>query len=271
MAPVEIIDTHVHIWHRHRFDYHWIQPGSALDTDYLLADARADMDARRVTGGILVEASNCTQEIAWLLSQASEDDRAWGVIGWIELHQADAPDLIASLAQNRHWKGIRMNWLESRSDFMSLEPAMRAVAEHDQVVEILMQHEFSQQAADFIRRHPDVRFVIEHCAGLRSDKPIHPQLDTVSREFGALQNVVLKLSAYSVHSPTVSVLREIATSLANAFGHDRLMFGSNWPLCLNIGSYAQTIDLLVDATAPLGHSVERALFAETARSVYRLP
>jgi L-fuconolactonase len=91
-SDLKIIDSHLHIWQRSRFAYHWLEVGSALDRDFRLEDIRREMAALNVVGGLLMEATNTPEEIPWLLAICEADPRCLGVIGWIHLEEADASE-----------------------------------------------------------------------------------------------------------------------------------------------------------------------------------
>lgn len=271
-SDLKIIDSHLHIWQRSRFAYHWLETGSALDRDFRLEDIRREMMPLNVVGGLLMEATNTPEEIPWLLAICEADPRCLGAIGWVHLEQADASEQIHRFAQHDHFKGVRLNWLTSRPETHCLDAAMLALQEHNLVVDILPHCDFLPEIAAFIGQYSDVTFVLDHLGGV----PIHARglsdLFDALCMFAPLPNVVIKFSGYWRPAGTapVSVLRDYLDVAVEIVGVERLMFGSNWPICLNAASYTDTIRCLQAACAHLDAEMQSALFYETTAATYRL-
>src|SRR5687768_11017984 len=111
---LQIIDSHLHSIQVSRLQYHWLKADSPLNQDIALPEIQSSA-AFDLVGGILIEASNQSAEIDYLLELSANSSLKLGVIGWIDLDSADAPQQIELYARNPAFKGIRMNWLEERA------------------------------------------------------------------------------------------------------------------------------------------------------------
>ena len=271
-AAAQIIDAHVHLLQPTRFHYHWLAAGSWLDRDFGLTDVREEMNALGVVGGLLMEATNTPEEIPWLLEISDMVEGQWGVIGWIHLEQPDAAEQIAHFAQHPHFKGVRLNWLQSRPQSQSLDTAMAAVSAAHRVVDVLAHSDYLPEIAFFMRAHPQVSFVLEHLGGVAITAAGLDDWRSRMELFAALPNVALKISGYTTTTETTAdlPLRTYVETAVDQFGCQRLLFGSNYPMCLKTTSYTETLAYLQAATARLSTSERNALFFETAPHIYQL-
>ncbi len=272
-AEPGIVDAHLHIWQRSRFVYHWLEAGSALDRDFSLEDVREEMRALVVRGGILIEATNTSVEIPWLLEIGQADSLRWGVVGWIDLEHPDVQAKIDHFAHHEHFKGVRLNWLASRPQPERLHAAMLALQSHALVVDILTRFDRLPEVAGFIARYPDTVFVLDHLGGVPVGTGELEVWRATLKLFATLPNVVVKFSGYTTHDaalPTVSTLRDYLQAAVEALGVERLMFGSNYPICLSASSYSETVMRLREAASELNAGERAALFGRTALKTYRL-
>lgn len=268
-SAIQIIDSHVHIWQPSRFHYHWLEAGSALYKDFHLTDLRAEMEPLDVVGGILIEATNTPAEISWLLELSAADSLIWGVIGWLHLDEPDALAQITHFAQHSSFKGVRLNWLAPRPNTSMLDNAMQAVSRNGLVVDVMARWEYLSDVATFIRHHPAVSFVLEHLGGAPLTEALLPGWRAQMQPFALLPNVAVKISGYAQPIAERTLHAYVQTAL-NLFGAHRLMFGSNYPLCLSIGDYSKTVITLQNAAADWDQTEQNALFYTTARRIYHL-
>lgn len=271
-SDLKIIDAHLHLWQRSRFAYHWLEVGSAMDRDFRLEDIRREMNSLNVVGGLLMEATNTPQEIPWLLAICEADSRGLGVIGWIHLEDDDAVEQIKRWAKHKHFKGVRLNWLASRSETYPLEAAMDALQEHNLVVDILPHRDCLPEIAAFIAQHPHLTFVLDHLGGV----PIYAKglshWFDVLRMLAHLPNTVIKFSGYTRpdEALSISVLRDYLAVAIKIVGIERMMFGSNWPLCLKAVSYTDVLQDVQAACIDLDTAAQTAFFYRTASATYKL-
>jgi L-fuconolactonase len=220
-------------------------------------------------------------ETAEFLALAGETGPVAGVVGWTDLTSDRVRESLDALRSGRggaHLVGIRhlvlgepdLRWL-TRTD---VRRGLRAVAGAGLVYDLLTLPHQLPAAIDIVRALPGLTFVLDHL----SKPPIaagelHPWAALV-RELAALPNVSCKLSGMVTEaSPpwTVAGLRPYAEVVLDAFGPARVMFGSDWPVCLLAASYAEVISAARELTAALTREEQALVFGGTAARVYGLP
>jgi L-fuconolactonase len=274
------IDSHQHFWRRDRGDYAWLTPALApIYRDYLPADLAPQLAAAGIASTILVQAAATVDETRFMLSLASENSFIAGVVGWADFESPTAPDVIADLARDARLVGLRpmiqdipdTDWM-LRSD---LAPAFEAMIDHGLVFDALVKPRHLPALRSLIELYPELTIVLDHGA----KPPISPggqdagDLAGWKRDIAALAretNIVCKFSGLVTEagSAEAAVLAECAGYLLDNFGPRRLMWGSDWPVCELVCSYAQwcrTTELLL---ATLGPAERAQIYDATARATY---
>jgi len=262
------VDTHLHILQPSRFRYHWLEPESALDRDFHLNEISGAMHTQNVIGGILIEATNTSQEIDWLLALCAHEPFYKGIIGWIDLEDADIAMQIDRFAQSGHFKGVRLNWLDSRPNPKRLDAAMRAVQQHRLVVEVLARFVHLPEIVTFMRSHPDVMFVLDHLGGAAINEAGLEAWRAAMQWLANLPNVTIKISGYG--NSAVATLRAYVCIALQTVGSQCLMFGSNWPMFLGTSTYTDLVEHARAAVADWDHATRAAFFHDTAKTIYGL-
>ncbi|MFF9623248.1 amidohydrolase family protein [Streptomyces griseosporeus] len=277
------VDAHHHVWDLAVRDQDWIRgPGLApLRRDFTLADLEPAARAAGVDCTVLVQTVTDPGETPELLALAERSELVAGVVGWTDLTRPDVADELARLRElpgGRYLKGIRHQVQGESDPAWLLRPDVRrglaAVAAaglvHDLVV---LPHQLPacvRAAADL----PGLTFVLDHLGkppvatcGLRP-------WATGLRALAALPNTVGKLSGLVTEADPASWdtadLRPYAGTALDAFGPDRLMFGSDWPVCTLAASYDTVLAVARELTAGLDEAGRTAVFETTATRVYRL-
>lgn len=262
-----LIDAHVHVWDRSRFHYHWLTPGSPLDRDVSLDELHAERLALNVQGGILIEATNTVDEIAWLLDTADSDSLNWGVIGGLDVEHPDSATQIDQFSQHPRFKGVRLNCLMPRHEPEKLYPALMALAARALVVEVLTHPHQLPMLATLARDFPSLTFVLNHFGGWTLTQTGIRAWCIALQPFMALSNVALKISGFA--DIDVTTLRSYIHAADFLFGIQRLLIGSNTPFCPH--GYSPAIRLLLAACTDQPEVWHSAVFRDNARAIYRLP
>ena len=169
-----MIDAHHHLWKLSRADYGWIGGGSnpavaPIERDYLVEDYRALAAANGIAGSIVVQAAQTVSETRWLLDQArASGGLIKGVVGWIDMAAANAPDELHALAQDPLLRSIRP-MLQEIADVEwvlqpQLAPALRVVVEQDLSFDLLVRPPHLKAVLALLLRHPDLRAIVDHGA-----------------------------------------------------------------------------------------------------------
>jgi L-fuconolactonase len=278
-----IIDAHHHLWKVARGDYFWMdtQANPAVDAiarDFLIEDYRALAAANGVDGSVLVQAAQTVAETEWLLDQAqASHGLILGVVGWIDMAAADAPEVLERLAGNRLLRGIRPMLQDIPDVEWVLQPALdaafRALTARDLAFDVLIKPLHLASALTLLTRYPELRAVVDHGAkpaiAQGQWQPWADQMRRIARETAAC----CKLSGLVTEaSPqwTVDELRRYSDHLLECFGPDRLMWGSDWPVALLASDYARWLDVARQLLQGLSLDERAGVMGENARRFYRL-
>ncbi len=273
----EIIDAHVHYWSVARGDYAWMTPDLPICRDFLPADGKPLFDAAGIDGIVLVQAADTEAETRFMLSLAETDKRVRGVVGWIDMEAADAPNRLAALAENRLLRGIRPMWQDIPEPDWFLRPqqnaAYRAVIELGLVFDALARVWHMPLLPRLVERHPDLPLVIDHAAkpeiaagnfaAWRADMAVMAGFPHVTCKFSGL------VTEAAPDAP-IDAIAPYAEALLELFGPQRLIFGSDWPVVTTHQPYATWWDWAHRLTASLSADDRSALFGGTATAFYRL-
>jgi L-fuconolactonase len=258
---LKIIDSHLHSIQVSRLQYHWLKADSPLNRDIALPESTAIFD---LVGGILIEASNQSAEIDYLLELSVNSSLNLGIIGWIDLESADAPQQIARYALNPAFKGVRMNWLEERAITKILIAAMQVISEQNLLVEILLNPRHLAELSQLVAAFPSINFILNHFAGFDLSQ-VSPAVWAESlKPIAQCENILVKLSGYRREQPLSAYL----DAALDVFGAQRLLYGSNFPMFFPQTTYSEICHSMINAI----HDVElqKAIFYQNAERIYRL-
>ncbi|MFE3166972.1 amidohydrolase family protein [Streptomyces sp. NPDC059224] len=272
------VDAHHHVWDLSVRDQDWIPEGSALRRDFTVDDLGLEARAAGVTRTVLVQTVTVPQETPEFLALAGTHDLVAGVVGWTDLTDPAIADELARLRElpgGAYLKGIRHQVQGEPDPQWLLRPDVRrglaAVAGAGLVYDLVVQAHQLPAAVKAAESLPQLTFVLDHLG-----KPpiasgaLDPWAGAV-RTLAALPNTVCKLSGMVTEADpaawTVEDLRPYAETVLDAFGPDRLMFGSDWPVCLLAGTYADVLDV---AERLIGPEERTRVFETTATRVYGL-
>ncbi len=250
----------------------------ALRRDFLaqdLMDATRDSD---VHGTVAVQARQSIAETEFLLDIASSQPLVKGVVGWLPLCSPDVDSLIERFAFDPKFKGTRHVIQDEPDDFFILrEDFNRGVArlnEHGLVYDILIFERHLAQTIEFVDRHPNQIFVLDHVAKPRiKEKIISPWAERI-RELAKRENVYCKISGMVTEADwndwNPEHLRPYYDVILSAFGTGRLMFGSDWPVLTLASDYETWVHTVQTFIADLSADERDLILSGTARRVYRL-
>ncbi len=270
-----IIDSHHHLWRYDPAEYGWIAgPLVSLRRDFLLGELRVALAEGRVDGTVAVQARQTEAETRWLLQLAQQEPAIRGVVGWLPLA---APDIAERIAAHPALVGLRHVVQGEPAGFLA-QPAFNAgvaaVGRAGLVYDLLIHHHQLDEAIAFADRHPQVRMVLDHLA-----KPpiatggMQPWAGRM-QELAQRPNVWCKLSGLVTEADPAgwseTQLRPYVDLALAAFGPRRLLFGSDWPVCLAGCGYARWRSLVEGWIAPLTDAERRAILGGNAIAVYRL-
>ncbi|MER5631385.1 amidohydrolase family protein [Streptomyces nitrosporeus] len=277
------VDAHHHVWDLSVRDQEWItgEELAPIRRTFTLGELEPEARAAGVGATVLVQTVTVAEETPELLALAAGGGLVAGVVGWSDLTAPDVAGTLAALAAlpgGDRLAGIRHQVQDEPDPEWLLRPdvlrGLAAVADAGLVYDLVVRPHQLPAAARAAQLLPGLTFVLDHAG-----KPpvatgrTHPWADGL-RALAALPNTVCKLSGLVTEAgpPSASPadLRPYTDVVLDAFGPGRLMFGSDWPVCRLAAPYAGVLDTARTLTSHLGEDERRAVFAATARRVYRL-
>ena len=268
------LDSHQHFWSYDAAQYPWIPAGSALHRDWLPNDLAPLLSAAGLDGCIAVQARQIVEESRWLLTLADHAPIIKGVVGWVDLRSERVEEQLAELAPNKKFRGVRHVVQDEPDDrFMLGADFLRGIGKlkaFGMTYDILIFPKQLPAAIELVAKFPAQPFVLDHIAKpLIKDGTLEPWSAQI-RELAKAPNLTCKVSGMVTEAKhgawKADDFRPYLDVVFEAFGPERLMYGSDWPVCLLSGSYAQTFGLVDDYTRALSAAQRDAFFGgNTAR------
>ena len=275
---VPVIDSHHHFWEIDRFDYSWMPEGSPLATDYGPEELKPLIANAGVDYTVIVQAVSSPDEARWLLELAEDNEFIAGVVGWVDLTDPEIGHTLDELQQSRCFVGVRHIW-ESEEDpgwivNSGAINGLKELARRDLAFDFLAKPANLPYIPQVMDQVPDLRAVVDHIAKpLIADHVVEPWL-TDLRKVASINGVHCKVSGMITEADhqnwTVDDLRPYVHHVLGMFGSDRLMFGTDWPVCTLAGGYEQVVDTAREILGSLSPAAKADVFGGTAARFYRL-
>jgi L-fuconolactonase len=273
------IDSHQHFWRYDAAQYAWITDEMAsLRRDFLPEDLSPLLKAAGFAGTVAVQARPTLAETDWLLSLANRHDFIQGVVGWVDLCAADVGSQLQQYAEHPKFKGVR-HLVEDEPDVdFILRPefhrGIRALTDLGLTYDLLIRPGHLPAALKLVQEHPRQYFVVDHIAKPsikdRIFLPWQADLESLAR----FDNVYCKLSGMVTRAHWQRWKLEEFTPymdiVFDAFGMDRIMVGSDWPVCTPVADYGSTIGVVEDYIQRFSPEVREQVLGGNCASFYRL-
>ena len=275
-----IIDTHIHLYDPMRPQgVPWPDPDNTLlYRTTLPAHIKAQAVPEGVTGAVVVEASVRTEDNQWILDLAEDEPFIVGLVGRVEPCTGDFIRHIERFAANPLFRGIRF-WSPCFKDIHqgSFLADMEMLAARDLVLDAIFPADDADGFFELAHRLPQLRIMIEHVAQapVNGKTPNSRWVDHMHRA-AAHPQVSMKVSALMENSrvqpapPDVDFYVPALDVLWEAFGEDRLVYGSNWPVCERAGTYARCIDIVRTYFNGKGEASREKYFWRNAKKIYKV-
>jgi L-fucono-1,5-lactonase len=274
------IDAHQHFWHYDAAEYGWIDVSmSAIARDFLPADSAREMAGINVDACVAVQARQTLEETRWLLALADANPTIAGVVGWVDL-QADADAVRAQLSSVAHPKlvGVRHIVQSEPDDRFLLRPrvlaAIEILAESGLAFDLLIHPRHLPAAEELGSALPAQRFVLDHLAKPNVRDGQREEWARGLYRLARCSNVYAKLSGLVTEADwthwTPEQLRPYLDTAFDAFGWQRLMIGSDWPVCTLAADYTRTMLVVLNYLAPRPPHEQDAVLGGNAQRFWRL-
>lgn len=274
------IDSHQHFWAYSKQDYGWIDPVSmaAIKRSFGPADLAPLLKSQSLDGCVAVQARQEEVENRYLLDCAKESSIVKGVVGWVDLRSPQVEEALVRWAAEPLFKGVRHIVQGEKDGFLDQADFRRGVAllpAHGLTYDILVFARQLPEAIRFVDAFPsDFPFVVDHLAKPDIKNGEHAVWAKNIRELAKRPNVLCKLSGMVTEADLKNWKKSdfipYLDTLLESFGPQRLMYGSDWPVCLLAAEYGQVYDLAAEFTAKLSPSEQAAIFGLNAQKFYRI-
>lgn len=273
------IDAHHHFWRYDPVEYAWISEGmQAIRRDFGPEHLWAEFKAAGISGAISVQARQTLEETWQLLTYAEENEFIYGVVGWVPLTAPDLEKTLTSIAAHPKLRAVRHILQDEPDPYYILREdfnhGISSLRPFHLTYDILIFERHLPQTIEFVDRHPNQVFVVDHLAKPRvKDNLLSPWQEHI-RKLAERPHVYCKISGLATEADyqhwREEQLRPYFDTVLEAFGPSRLMFGSDWPVCLLAVTYGNWIDIVDRAVGKLSSSEQERIWSGTAREAYRL-
>lgn len=274
-----IIDSHQHFWIYEAEKHAWIDDDmKVIRKNFLPEDLKIVYQENNIDGCVAVQADQTLVETDFLLDLAEKNDFIKGVVGWVDLRAANIDDTLRHYSKFPKLKGFRHvvqgeadhNFM-LRPDFLN---GIAALEKYNFTYDILIFPHQLGAALELVRRFPNQKFVIDHIAKPYLKDGFYDGWAALMKAIGEHKNVYCKLSGMTTEADyknwTPEQIEPYIQLVLDAFGAERILFGSDWPVCLVAGNYTKTKELVTNFIAKLSSEEQAAIMGGNAMQFYNL-
>lgn len=273
------IDTHQHFWKFDPIRDSWItEEMQVIKRDFSPLDIQFVLERNGFGGSVAVQADQSKEETAYLVQLANDYPFIKGVVGWIDLQAADIRQQLDSYQSDTVIKGFRhIVEGEADPDFL-IRPAvlngLKALADYGYTYDLLIRPRHYAATLDCVQQNPNLQFVLDHIAKPPIKSKAFDEWATFIDVLSAFPNVVCKVSGLATEADwegwKLDDFKQYLEHIFARFGKERIMYGSDWPVCLLAASYEESIAIVEDKLGQFTAAEKNAFWAENAIRVYNL-
>jgi len=273
------IDTHQHFWKFDPIRDSWItEEMQVIKRDFSPLDIQFVLERNGFGGSVAVQADQSKEETAYLVQLANDYPFIKGVVGWIDLQAADIRQQLDSYQSDTVIKGFRhIVEGEADPDFL-IRPAilngLKALADYGYTYDLLIRPRHYAATLDCVQQNPNLQFVLDHIAKPPIKSKAFDEWAAFIDALSAFPNVVCKVSGLATEADwegwKLDDFKQYLEHIFARFGKERIMYGSDWPVCLLAASYEESIAIVEDKLGQFTAEEKNAFWAENAIRVYNL-
>ena len=274
-----VIDSHQHFWKYNPLKHSWIDDDmSVIRKDFLPSDLAKVYIENGISGCIAVQADQTLEETDFLIDLASKYDFIKGIVGWVDLRSENIEKVLEKYSKQNIVKGFRhVVQAESDHNFLLRPSFLRGISsleKYNFTYDILVFPHQLGAVLEFVKQFPKQKFVIDHIAKPYIKDGFYEgwasQMTSISKQ----ENVYCKMSGMITEADyntwTSEQLNPYMDLILKDFGPDRIMFGSDWPVCLVAGNYKQVKEIVTNFILKLSDSEQRGIMGNNAINFYNI-
>ena len=272
------VDTHQHFWEINRFDYDWMPKNSPLKEDKIPTTLKKLTANSNVNYTVTVQAHQSIKETKWLLELANKNEFISGIVGWVDLTDPKIGKVLDDLQKDPYFKGVRHLWHDEKDEKWILNSGvingLKELSKRNLTFDFLARPNHIKYIPQVFDLVPNLKGVIDHIAKpVIANKQIEPWLSDL-RKVANVESIYIKLSGMVTEADlkkwTIDDLRPYAHHVFSMFGYDRIMIGSDWPVCTLAAEYEKVIETTRSLIGNLDQNSQKKILSETAKEFYDL-
>ena len=276
-----IIDSHQHFWKLDSpFEYGWLhtEQHKAICRSYLPEDLQPHLENCGIVKSVFVQTQHDVAENRWVLGLAEANDFIAGVVGWVDIAAEDCEDQLLEFRDHRKFVGIRHIVQDEPDDDFIIRPdflrGLGVLQKHSVPYDLLFYTQHLKHAVRLGQEFPELPMVIDHLSKPKIKDAITAGWQEELQAAAKFPNIYCKLSGMVTEADwnnwKPADLKPYVETALEAFGPDRCMFGSDWPVCELAATYEQVYSALVEVIGPVSDAEREKIFGGTARKFYGL-
>lgn len=274
------IDSHQHFWQYDAKKHQWISDEmKVLRNNFLPEDLKPELDKAGFDGCVAVQADQSLDETEFLLNLSDHYNFIKGVVGWVDLRSSDLEQQLRQYTEHNKLKGIRHIVQDEPDDKFLLQPdfieGVKQLKNYDLTYDILIFARHLPVANEFLTHFDDQKFVLDHIAKPEIKNGNIDEWAMGIREMAEYPHIYCKVSGIVTEADwehwSAKEIRPYLDVVFDAFGPDRLMFGSDWPVCTLAASYQDVFKLIKNYISDYSQDEQDAILGENAADIYGIP
>jgi L-fuconolactonase len=273
------IDSHQHFWHYNQAELTWMSDVMpVLKKDFMPGDLAPLLSQIKFDGCIAVQARQSILETEWLLKLADQNDFVKGVVGWVDLRSLDIAEVLSGFANEKKLVGVRHVVHDEPDINFMLQPAFQrgiaALKEFDLTYDLLLFPKHIPVALKLVEKFHQQRFVVDHLAKpFIKNREFSPWKEDL-QELAKHENVYCKLSGMTTEAKwnewKDDEFRPYLDIVIEAFDLNRIMIGSDWPVCSLSGKYSDTMNIVIDYASQFPKEISDRILGGNCIDFYRI-
>lgn len=276
---VMVIDSHQHFWNYKPSKHNWIDDSmSLIRKDFMPPDLKKVYDKNKIDGCITIQVDQTLEETNFLLDLSKKNTFIKGIVGWVDLRASNIDNTLKHYSNYKKIKGFRHIVQDEEDHNFLLRPEfLRGISyleKYDYVYDILIFPHQLETTLEFVKKFPNHKFIIDHIAKPYIKDGLYDKWARLMSEISKCENVFCKMSGmiteadYNLWTP--EQITPYMDLILTSFGSKRILFGSDWPVCLVAGSYKKVKELVTNFISKLSENEKTNIMGKNAINLYNI-